>query len=266
MAPSLGRKALDNLGERCASGVASPSDIEQLARFTDEHLAALESADASLREGLGLKSGAQADGALVSVSNRLKRDRRILEKLERSTKLSRLQDIVGFRVVGDFRLSQQTRLADRIEAHFAGKKVDRRSEPSYGYRAVHVVIEVDRFWVEIQIRTFLQDYWANGMEALSRRWGRQIQYGEPPTYENTMALVRRTQALLAYRELAESIARVESRMDGLMTGALTAVDALTPAQRIALRHSQAGRRGAVTFATKRFKTQVDNFLRLAADV
>jgi ppGpp synthetase/RelA/SpoT-type nucleotidyltranferase len=37
---------------------------------------------------------------------------------------------------------------------------DRREKPSHGYRAVHVIPRVDAHSIEIQVRTPLQDIWA----------------------------------------------------------------------------------------------------------
>ena len=42
--------------------------------------------------------------------------------------------------------------------------IDRRKNPTYGYRAVHVIVYWDGIPVEIQIRTELQDTWAQIVE------------------------------------------------------------------------------------------------------
>jgi hypothetical protein len=49
---------------------------------------------------------------------------------------------------------------------------------------VHVVVCIDRVSIEIQIRTLVQHLWADLMERLADRLGRQIRYGGPP---NAMA-------------------------------------------------------------------------------
>ena len=53
--------------------------------------------------------------------------------------------------------------------------------PSYGYRAVHVIVRTQGCLVEVQVRTYLQDMWAQIVERLADTFGRQIRYGEPPT-------------------------------------------------------------------------------------
>ncbi len=47
------------------------------------------------------------------------------------------------------------------------KIVDRRLNPSHGYRGVHIIVDVEGQWVEIQIRSMLQHLWAEFSEKLS---------------------------------------------------------------------------------------------------
>ena len=90
----------------------------------------------SLRDRLG-----------VDATSRLKTVNTIIEKLRREKmRLAEMQDIAGLRIVG--------------------------RHPRHGYRAVHVIPEVDGFLVEIQVRTRLQDSWAQGMERLADQAGR----------------------------------------------------------------------------------------------
>nr|WP_269461105.1 hypothetical protein [Actinoplanes derwentensis] len=56
--------------------------------------------------------------------------------------------------------------------------MDRRKEPSFGYRAVHVVLFVERLPVEVQVRTDLQHRWAEVIEKLGDRWGRGLRHGD----------------------------------------------------------------------------------------
>lgn len=98
--------------------------------------------------------------------------------------LSRMQDIAGTRFVVDD-LSDQNRARDEICAFYAGigcvtRVTDRRADPRFGYRAVHVIVTMDSVPVEIQIRTELQDSWAQIIERLADRRGRGIRYGEEP--------------------------------------------------------------------------------------
>jgi ppGpp synthetase/RelA/SpoT-type nucleotidyltranferase len=70
-------------------------------------------------------------------------------------------------------LSEQDHLVSQIAGLFPGaKKVDRRKRPSHGYRAVHLIVSVERRVVEIQVRTAMQDLWAQAMERLADKVGR----------------------------------------------------------------------------------------------
>ena len=60
------------------------------------------------------------------------------------------------------------------------KIIDRRRSPTHGYRAVHVIATLDEHPIEIQVRTQLQDLWAQAMERLADEAGREIRYGGMP--------------------------------------------------------------------------------------
>lgn len=87
---------------------------------------------------------------------------------------------------------------------------DRRAEPSFGYRAVHVIVKVRGRPVEIQVRTRLQDLWAQIVERLADEWGRGIRYGEPPS-DPTRRLREMTRQEFVDRvmQLAEEVDVVE---------------------------------------------------------
>lgn len=83
-----------------------------------------------------------------------------------------MQDIMGFRVsaaaAGAFTFTDQDAFARDVAAPFTDFRIiDRRASPTHGYRAVHLVIGVDGFPVEVQVRTYFQDGWANATEALA---------------------------------------------------------------------------------------------------
>jgi ppGpp synthetase/RelA/SpoT-type nucleotidyltranferase len=67
--------------------------------------------------------------------------------------------------------------------------VDRRANPSYGYRAVHLIVKVDGALVEIQIRSSLQHLWAELSEKFSDVVDPSIKYGGgPPNIRDLLAL------------------------------------------------------------------------------
>lgn len=82
-------------------------------------------------------------------------------------------------------LDVQDGVAAEVAARFPtdpreAKIVDRRAATSHGYRAVHVVVSLDGVSIEVQVRTLLQHMWADLVERLADRLGRQIRYGGAP--------------------------------------------------------------------------------------
>jgi ppGpp synthetase/RelA/SpoT-type nucleotidyltranferase len=115
------------------------------------------------------------------------------------------------RIVRNMSLSEQDELASRIAEHFEGGKiVDRRAKPSYGYRAVHVIVKPRGRLVEIQLRTLLQDRWAQIVERLADTWGRDIRYGALPAQPASRAGdTTRTEVVDLARRMSPLIAECE---------------------------------------------------------
>ncbi len=120
-----------------------------------------------------------ADGA--PVQSRLKRFETVVKKLRRGTSdLSRLEDIAGCRVVPTMR--EQHQVLDRIRSGWEMvRERDYRTSPRDGYRAIHIVVRAQGRPVEVQVRTELEDLWANVSEALAERLDPEIKYGGGPT-------------------------------------------------------------------------------------
>jgi ppGpp synthetase/RelA/SpoT-type nucleotidyltranferase len=181
--PTSGEQ-IRKLGVRLATdNPISPEDDQLLEELVACHLRALELARPRL-DGL---SEAIGTGPL-HITARAKTTGTIIEKLrrERGMSLARMRDVAGFRIVGVFSFAAQDRLYDEIAQRFPAdprepKRVDRRTDPRHGYRALHAEVTFDGVHIEIQIRTVLQHIWADLMERLADTLGRQIRYGEPPT-------------------------------------------------------------------------------------
>lgn len=76
-------------------------------------------------------------------------------------------------------------VASLLDVFPGAKIIDRRSKPSHGYRAVHLVPLVLGLAVEVQVRTRLQDLWAQAFERVADKAGRGIRYGVvPPEWAN----------------------------------------------------------------------------------
>jgi ppGpp synthetase/RelA/SpoT-type nucleotidyltranferase len=171
----LSRSQIDKLGRRLRR--AGPNNL------SDEDRDLLEVLLASYAPVLSAVHEQLTKAVGLPVTPRLKTTGTLVEKLQRNPNmaLSRMQDIAGARLVAEMNWTEQDQLVARIAELFPGAQVtDRRAMPSYGYRAVHVIVEVDQWFVEIQVRTALQNLWAQVFERLADRWGRGIRYGDPP--------------------------------------------------------------------------------------
>ena len=122
----------------------------------------------------------------VSTIYRLKRQFSIIKKIKRSanensgsTKLSRMQDIAGCRIVLP-NITLMNKLRDDVIQQIPSKKIkenDYIKQPKLdGYRGIHLVYRYDTttevnkfyngFFVEIQLRTQLQHLWATAVETV----------------------------------------------------------------------------------------------------
>jgi ppGpp synthetase/RelA/SpoT-type nucleotidyltranferase len=103
---------------------------------------------------------------------------------------------------------EQERAISAIQKAFAAEcsVVDRRKNPSYGYRAVHVIVEVSKKPVEVQIRTSLQDLWAELSEKRADTVDPAIKYGGGPSTEQGR-LDRISRAIKGIEEFELDLAR-----------------------------------------------------------
>ncbi|HEX7165792.1 MAG TPA: hypothetical protein VF230_02310 [Acidimicrobiales bacterium] len=168
----LSRTQIDKLGERLRkSEPARPEDLALLEQLLRAHAPAMTEVATRLK-GLGL-----------APTTRLKTRGTLIDKLRRQStiRLTAVQDIAGARVVCGMTREEQDAVVARLVDEFSeARVVDRRVSPTFGCRAVHVIPRVDGCNVEIQVRTGLQNGWAQRMEAIADRVGRGIRYGEDP--------------------------------------------------------------------------------------
>ncbi|MEV4421400.1 RelA/SpoT domain-containing protein [Patulibacter sp. NPDC049589] len=161
------------------------------------------------------------DSSDTQVTQRLKKFGTVIQKLRRFDRmdLTQMDDIGGCRVV--------TRDMDDARALFArlGSNWDVRRTRDYvsqpkpdGYRALHLVAVRDARFVEIQIRTPLQDLWANVVERDGRRLGVGLKFGRGN--DRVREDYRRMADLLAAEErgevpAAEDLGALRDRFDPL---------------------------------------------------
>jgi ppGpp synthetase/RelA/SpoT-type nucleotidyltranferase len=177
---------MDKLGKRLAvEGRATQQDRELFSQVLDFYQEILDVATGRLI----------ASGYLPT--SRVKTTGTLVEKLRREhgIQLTRINDIAGARIVVSGGRDEQDVARDKVVKLFEDgsrqpQTIDRRADPRSGYRAVHLVVYVQQFPVEIQIRTELQDSWAQIFERLADQWGRQIRYGGEPDLPDESLVLR----------------------------------------------------------------------------
>lgn len=141
------------------------------------------------RTNAGLRYYVRKVGAETNVTQRLKRFTTIVDKLRRepTMQLSTMEDIGGVRAVVDTQrhvdavvrelLNQPRWKIRRVREYVTGR--DPGPKPD-GYRAVHIVVEKDGRYIEIQLRTPWQDRWAQSVEQDTRRLRAGLKFGSGP--------------------------------------------------------------------------------------
>jgi len=170
MAEKLTISQLNKLGERLRKDPDSKDALRLLETFRLSFTPAYDQVFGQLRE-LGLDPAGRPAKSTQSIIAKLVRLR---------TRLSRMQDIAGCRVEVD-NIPEQDRVVSQIANVYPEAQIDDlRIMPSHGYRAVHVIVKVAGFPVEIQVRTPLQNSWAQGTESLADSFDPEIKYGGGP--------------------------------------------------------------------------------------
>jgi hypothetical protein len=110
---------------------------------------------------------------------------------------------------------EQDRVVGLISKAFPNATViDRRRKDSHGYRAVHLVAEINGRFIEIQVRTKLQHLWAVWSEALADEHGQALKYGGgPPDIQSVLTV---QSAIFQAMELFEELIR--TRLNALTAG------------------------------------------------
>lgn len=173
MAEELPSKTqLDKLGERLRSGSREEADIRALDDYRHSFRQAFDAVMKSLQHLRTEQTG------------RMKTVGAIVEKLNRQRiRLTQIQDIAGVRLTCADAPDQEL-LIKHLAFRFPNSETDdRRSKPSHGYRAIHVIVttEFGRM-VEIQLRTRAQHRWAQVSEKLADQLDPAVKYGGGPQW------------------------------------------------------------------------------------
>ena len=170
MPQGLTKSQLNKIGERLRKNTATEDDVRRLDEYRISFMPAFQKVFDELT-AMGLRPGGRPQKTTPSIVAKLNREK---------TRLSTMQDIAGCRVEVPNRF-KQTGIAIELMMQYPGSETqDRRIKPSYGYRAVHVIVTVEAKPIEIQIRTELQHNWALVTEKLADVIDHEIKYGGGP--------------------------------------------------------------------------------------
>lgn len=175
--PGGSRSRVTKAGEHVRLGTDTPEDLQVIEEWRAAHRGVLNTFQAILRT--------RTRGTLVTVAQRHKRRRTIVDKLQRLPKmqLGRMDDVAGCRLI--FRTVDELNefRANFHKARFRHKlrnppdKYDYIKFPkSSGYRGIHDIYEYDvnslegkrlaGLYIEIQYRTLVQHAWATAVEVI----------------------------------------------------------------------------------------------------
>lgn len=174
------KKSIDKLGDRFRKSVDEPGDRVLLQEYQRIRCAGLAELFSRLVESIR--------DIPHAFSCRVKRVDTIIRKLRRvenrGMDLTRMDDVIGFRVIAPSRLSQDE-LVKRL-GEIAGTRIrhDYIVQPqASGYRAIHLVVDQQirlgdsaasvSLPCEIQVRTYYQHLWASTSES----FGEQVKEG-----------------------------------------------------------------------------------------
>jgi len=164
----LSKTQVDRLGDRLRKGIVAEEDLQQLDAYRRSFAGAYDEVVAIIRDATQLEPTGRPAKSTTSIIDKLRRE---------TIRLSQMQDIAGCRVVV-LNMHVQDQVVERLRSALPKAiVVDRRKQPSFGYRAVHVVATARSKLVEIQVRTELQHLWAQFSEKLSDVRDPGIKYG-----------------------------------------------------------------------------------------
>jgi putative GTP pyrophosphokinase len=159
---------VDRLGDRLRRGRIAEGDYRELDAYRRSFAEAYEEIVAIIRNATQLEPTGRPAKSTTSIIEKLRRE---------TTRLSQMQDIAGCRLVVP-NVLVQNQLVERLKRALPkAVLVDRRKQPSYGYRALHPIATARNKPIEIQVRTELQHLWAQLSEKLSDVGDPAVKYG-----------------------------------------------------------------------------------------
>jgi putative GTP pyrophosphokinase len=186
MGSDISKTKIDRLGDRLRKGDITEPNLRLLDEYRRSFNTAYEVVAGSIRRQLNLEPTGRPAKSTTSIAEKLSRE---------SIRLTQIQDIAGCRLVVSAIADQQRVVTALAELFPDSIIMDRKEHPSHGYRAVHVIARSEGKLVEIQVRTALQQLWAELSEKLSDRVDPAIKYGGGE--EPIKRLLRDTSSMVA---------------------------------------------------------------------
>lgn len=192
--PSQVKKAGDRI-RRAVEGGGEPSgeDLHLLDVLRSWHGAIHTELQLRLGSAISRENEGLPSTEVVITGRPLKTREAIIAKLVRErSRLNRIQDIAGARVVVPDMATQQSVLQAVLQEFAENSPViakdTREAGDGLGYRGLHVVVLIAGRYAEIQIRTVSQGLWAQVVEKLDEVAGSDLKHGSGP--EETLEWMR----------------------------------------------------------------------------
>ena len=187
---TLSNGEIDQLGDRLRNNCLEDGDLKKLDEFRQTY------SDIDARAYSLIRDTLQACRDKLVITKRKRKTRQsIVDKLRRQKKLrlSQMQDIAGCRIVAQGGAQLSCQVNEQLVNAFEKNQLKIQSKPRNkdGYRAIHLIVKINKKSYEIQLRTFAQDVFANLVERLSDK-DNTLKYGgsdkEQPVLEKLKVL------------------------------------------------------------------------------
>ena len=189
---ALSNSEIDQLGDRLRNNCLEDGDLKKLHEFRQTY----SDIDVQVYKLIEDTLKTSMDKLKLVITKRKRKTRQsIVDKLYRQKKLrlSQMQDIVGCRIVVRGGAQAACQVNTQLANAFEEKQLRIQSKPRNkdSYRAIHLIVKINKKSYEIQLRTLAQDVFANLVERLSDK-DNTLKYGgsdkEQPVLKKLKAL------------------------------------------------------------------------------
>ena len=186
----LSNSEIDQLGDRLRNYCQEDGDLKKLDDFRQTY------SDIDSQVYCVIENTLQAYRDKLVITKRKRKTRQsIADKLcrQRKLRLSQMQDIAGCRIVVQGGAQVACQVNKKLVIAFEEKQLSIKPRPRNkdGYRAIHLIVKINKKSYEIQLRTLAQDVFANLVERLCDKEN-TLKYGgsdkEQPVLKKLKAL------------------------------------------------------------------------------